>query len=714
MAPGVAKSFIKELHKAMSIRFPEGNKELSKADQNNGLLNNDGIKAELKKIREKERLILHKVDDIKSLIATRYCKPLDEEDIDSIIEIAISLTEDDTHQAMEAVVHNLNSMHSRAGAQVPFSSLNYGTDTSLEGRMVTRNILKATDEGLGNGETPIFPISIFKLKAGVSVNKEDPNYDLFKLACRVSARRLFPNFSNLDAPYNLQFYKEGNINTEVAYMGCAAGHERITYRLNNEEIEWCFEDIWDELAKTYEVKKYGISEYMEIPDMTILDDSSNHSFVKCKKIIRNPNKNNWKQITVLASGGSTEMITVTVTADHPFPVAGKGRVLTKDIEKGDHLALASNLEPAMVIAISDIDVNNTDMDLDYSYDVETESDRFTLSKLVSHNCRTRVIGNNYDPTREITTSRGNLSWTSINLPRLGIRANHDVNKFFEMLNDMMELIHRQLLARFETQCRKHPRNYPFLMGQGVWLDSDKLGPDDDIRDVLKHGTLAVGFIGLAECLKALTGAHHGESEDSQKLGLKIIQFMRNKTDAWQKAEGMNYSVIATPAEGLSGRFVAIDKKKYGIIPGVTDRNYYTNSFHVPVHYQINAFRKINLEAPYHEICNGGHITYIELDGDPLKNLDAFEKVVKYMYDAGIGYGAVNHPVDRDEVCGYTGIIEDVCPRCGRRDGEPMTLEMWHKIKGYAGAPNASTCGTCGNPEEEADRISNPLTISGDK
>lgn len=1128
MAPGVAKSFVKELHKVMSIRYPECNGELSRVDKNNGLLNNEGIKHELKKIRAEHRLILDKVDEIKQLIATRYCKHLEEEDIEYLIDAAIELTDDDTHQAMEAVVHNLNSMHclpyyeriwvldtkdnsfktweigklveefeehrfkvvslnrntgeaefkyivaaqrqdnhrnlvtiknnqgakvtvtdnhklmtldgldivkklpseteltlsprfihtpqvnndiclenygtvrvdspylenhvfiseefaelmgyymadgsllgktgticftvcekvksdylinlvkdifnkefstqityydnskqgkqekdvrfgigrhlarmiadkfgrvgkekhipieimfatdniksaflkayfacdgrrnanyselsstnkdlqeqvafmlmslggsphfcnrdtrsgfdgspsniyslslsgydsflvgikdeiktkfsipkydlsmipkisdiqrnrnlmyheldefiqtgkiagcehilnifankivskeegnsgdiyvydisvednenfltaegiyvsnSRAGAQVPFSSLNYGTDISPEGRMVIRNILKATEEGLGNGETPIFPISIFKLKAGVSVNKEDPNYDLFKLACRVSAKRLFPNFSNLDAPYNLQFYKEGDINTEVAYMGCAAGHERITYRLNGEEVEWCFEDIWDDLAKTYPVKKYDISEYMEIPDMEILDDSSNHSFVKCKKIIRNPNKNNWKQITVLTSGASLDMITVTVTADHPFPVAGKGRVLTKDLEQGDYLALASDLSPAQIVTISDIDVNSTNLDLEYSYDVETESDRFTLSKLVSHNCRTRVIDNHYDPTHKITTSRGNLSWTSINLPRLGIKANHDIDKFFRMLDEKMELIHTQLLARFEVQCRKHPRNYPFLMEQGVWLDSDKLNPDDDITGVLKHGTLAVGFIGLAECLKALTGQHHGESEESQRLGLRIIGYMRQKTDAWQAAEHMNYSVIATPAEGISGRFTAIDKKKYGIIPGVTDRNYYTNSFHVPVYFNISAFRKINLEAPYHDICNGGHITYIELDGDPSKNLEAFEKVVRYMYDAGIGYGAVNHPVDRDPICNYTGIIDDVCPRCGRREGEPMTMEMWQKIKGYVGVPDASNCGTCGNPDEEADRIPNPIypiLIPGDR
>lgn len=414
--------------------------------------------------------------------------------------------------------------------------------------MVSKNLLIATEEGLGNGETPIFPISIFKLKEGVSYNPEDPNYDLFKLACSVSAKRLFPNFSNLDAPYNLQYYHKDDVNTEVAYMGC----------------------------------------------------------------------------------------------------------------------------------------------------------------------RTRVMANVYNPSYEKTSGRGNLSFTSINLPRLGIRAHGSIDRFFKLLDEILELVHHQLLARFKVQCRKHPRNFPFLMGQGVWIDSDKLGLDDDMTEILKNGTLTVGFIGLAECLKALIGVHHGESEEAQQLGLKIIGHMREMTDKWSQVEHMNYSLIATPAEGLAGRFIRIDKKKYGIIPGVTDRDYYTNSMHVPVYYPINAFKKINIEAPYHALCNGGHITYIELDGDPTKNLDAFMKVVRYMHDAGIGYGAINHPVDRDPICGYQGIIDDVCPRCGRKEGEPMTEEMWQKIKGYPSWANAGHCGTCGDPYEEADRTPNSLTISGDK
>lgn len=382
--------------------------------------------------------------------------------------------------------------------------------------MASFNLLRATEEGLGNGETPIFPISIFKEKAGISYNPGDPNYDLWERACEVSAKRLFPNFSNLDAPYNLAYYKEGDIDTEVAYMGC----------------------------------------------------------------------------------------------------------------------------------------------------------------------RTRVVANVYDPSYEKVTGRGNLSFTSINLPRLGIKANGNISEFFNMLDNMMELVHKQLYERFLVQCRKHPRNYPFLMGQGVWHGSEYLGPDDDISEILKNGSLTTGFIGLAECLKALIGKHHGESAEAQELGLEIISFMRKKCDSWAQAEKMNYTLIATPAEGLSGRFVRIDRKKFGEIPGVTDRDYYTNSFHVPVYYNISAFRKIDLEAPYHALCNGGHISYIEMDGDPSKNIEAFKKIVRYMHDKGIGYGAINHPVDRDPICGYRGIIGDVCPRCGRRSGEPMTEEMWIKLKGY--------------------------------
>lgn len=430
---------------------------------------------------------------------------------------AYNETDRATYQAMEALIHNLNTMNSRAGAQTPFSSINYGTDTSAEGRMVIKNILLANEKGLGNGETPIFPIHIFKVKEGVNFNKTDPNYDLFRLACKVSAKRLFPNFSFIDAPFNLPYYKKGDYNTEIAYMGC----------------------------------------------------------------------------------------------------------------------------------------------------------------------RTRVMANVYDPSREIVTGRGNLSFTSINLPRLAIESQGNIDTFFNKLDYYLNLCIEQLKARFKIQCQKTVKNFPFLMGQGVWIDSEKLSKEDTLEEVLKHGTLSVGFIGLAEALKSLIGVHHGESAEAQQLGLKIVSHMRERMDREAEVTHLNFSLLATPAEGLSGRFVKLDAKKYGIIEGVTDRDYYTNSFHVPVYCPISAFKKINLEAPYHALTNGGHISYVELDGDPTNNVDAFEKVIRYMKEQGIGYGSINHPVDRDPICGYTGIIGETCPYCGRSekvDGIPF--ERIRRITGY--------------------------------
>ena len=428
-------------------------------------------------------------------------------------DVAYKKTDRTTYQAMEAFIHNLNTMHSRAGAQVPFSSINFGTDTSPEGRMVMKNYLLATDAGLGNHETPIFPISIFKLKEGVNYNKEDPNYDLFRLSCEVSAKRLFPNFSFIDSPFNLEGYDPNNYETEVGYMGC----------------------------------------------------------------------------------------------------------------------------------------------------------------------RTRVLGNHVDPSKAITPGRGNLSFTSINLPRLGIKhgivsGKTDLDGFFKELGELEDLVKDELLERFEYQCTKHVYNFPFLLGQGVWIDSEKLKPGDRLRKVLKHGTLTVGFIGLAECLKALIGKHHGESEEAQKLGFKIVKFMRDKVDEYSEKYNLNFSLIATPAEGLSGRFTNMDKAIYGKIKGVTDREYYTNSFHVPVYYNISIVDKLKIEGPYHALTNGGHISYVELDGDTAMNVDAFEKIIRLMHDNKMGYGAINHPVDRDPVCGYTGVIGDYCPGCGRKEYEDVPIE----------------------------------------
>ncbi|MCL1808469.1 MAG: anaerobic ribonucleoside triphosphate reductase [Clostridiales bacterium] len=448
-----------------------------------------------------------------------------------------------TYQAMEAFVHNLNTMHSRAGAQIPFSSINYGTDTSPEGRLVIENILLATEAGLGNGETAIFPIHIFKVKEGVTFNPEDPNYDLFKLACRVSAKRLYPNFSFIDAPYNLKFYVPGDVDTEVAYMGC----------------------------------------------------------------------------------------------------------------------------------------------------------------------RTRVIANVHDADRQVVGGRGNLSFTSINLPRIAINANGNTDLFFDELDRKITLVIDQLLERYEIQASKKVKNFPFLMGQGIWMDADKLGPEDSVGEILKHGTLTMGFIGLAECLKCLIGSHHGETQEAQNLGLNIIGYMRKRLDEAAAEKGFNFTLIATPAEGLAGRFVRIDKKKYGTIDGVTDKEYYTNSFHIPVYYNISAFEKIRLEAPYHALTNAGHITYVELDGDPCKNLDAFEKIVRFMKESGVGYGSINHPVDRDPVCGYTGVIDNECPSCHRKEEDDgIKFERIRRITGYL----VGTVDRFNNAKryEEKDRVKHTVAL----
>lgn len=432
-----------------------------------------------------------------------------------IMEYASKKTVRDTYQAMEGFIHNLNTMHSRAGAQVPFSSINYGTDTSWEGRLAIEQLLLATEAGLGHGETPIFPIQIFRVKEGVNYDPEDPNYDLFKLAMRVSAKRLFPNFAFIDAPFNLQYYKPGHPETEVAYMGC----------------------------------------------------------------------------------------------------------------------------------------------------------------------RTRVMGNIYDPSREIAPGRGNLSFTSINLPRLGIESKGDVLIFFNKLDDLLDATMQQLLDRYKIQASRVARNFPFLMGEGIWMDSDGLSPDDKVGEVLKHGTLSIGFCGLAECLVALIGCHHGENEAAQNLGLRTVRYIRAYCNRKSEELGMNVTCLATPAESLAGRLLRSDRERYGIIPGVTDHEYYTNSFHVPVYYNISALEKIDIEAPYHALTNAGHISYVELDGDPTKNLAAFERVVRHMKEAGIGYGSINHPVDRDPVCGYNGIINDTCPKCGRKEGD-QPFERIRRITGY--------------------------------
>jgi len=493
MAPGVNKSFRKALKRNLA-KYNEFSDKAVKIDIPDTLDYGDDKAAKKLKIPEK------------------------------VVKVSNEDVERDTLQAMEGFIHNLNTMHSRAGAQVPFTSINFGTDTSPAGRLVSLCLLDATENGLGHGETPIFPISILKVKEGVNYNPEDPNYDIFKRSMEVSAKRLFPNFVFIDAPFNLEGYVPGDYRTEIATMGC----------------------------------------------------------------------------------------------------------------------------------------------------------------------RTRVYGSIFPESNHITTGRGNLSFTTVNLVRLGIkygiatgeREEADWTGFFRDLDDKMDLVRDELLERYEFQANQHVRNFPFLMGQGNWIGSEKLGWNDTLRDVIKHGTLSIGFIGLAECLVAMTGKHHGEDEESRELGLDIITHMRERCDMYSKKYKLNFTLLATPAEGIAGRFTKIDRKEYGKIKGVTDRDFYTNSFHVPVYYPISAFDKIEIEAPYHALCNAGHITYIELDGDPTQNIAAFEAVIRKMKESGIGYGSVNHPVDRDPVCGYSGIIAgDRCPACGRQEGD-VPFERLRRITGY--------------------------------
>lgn len=522
MAPGVLKTFRKSLI---------GNTSKLMEFIANNVPDKSLIKEVFEKTEKKYKLVypglsVDFLNELKKNLMSDLKIRVSLENLKKIVLVSRNDTEEQTRQAMEGLVHNLNTMHSRAGAQVPFTSLNFGTDITPEGRLVSKAFLEATMNGLGKKETPIFPISIFKVKQGVNYNAGDPNYDLFRQAMEVSSKRLFPNFVFVDAPFNLQYYRLGDYRTEIATMGC----------------------------------------------------------------------------------------------------------------------------------------------------------------------RTRVFSSVFPESDGIVTGRGNCSYTTINLPRIGIKHGivwegktvADWDGFYNELTERIDLVVDQLKDRFDFQSERRVKNFPFLMGQGNWMDSKKLGPNDKLREVIKHGTLSVGFIGLAETLVAMIGKHQGESSEAQKLGLEIIGFMRKKCDELMKKYKLNFSLLATPAEGLSGRFTKMDKKEFGLIKGVNDREFYTNSFHVPVYYQIGAFEKIEIEAPYHEICNAGHITYVELDGDLSNNIEAFESIIRKMKESGIGYGSINHPVDRDPVCGFSGVIQgDICPSCGRKEFDNgFGFERLRRITGY--------------------------------
>ncbi len=465
MAPGVLKTFKKQFKQIVFDYL-----ELTDFDK---FIAVNGIEREIEKINTIEF-------DIS--IFDKYCR--ESEELKRMFRIcyekAMQKTDNATYQAMEAFIHNLNTIRTRAGASVPFSSINFGTDTSPEGRIVTKNFLKATEAGLGNHETAIFPISIFKIKEGVNYSKTDPNYDLLELACKVSVKRMLPRFSFLDAPFNKKFYKENNYDTEVAYMGNSI----------------------------------------------------------------------------------------------------------------------------------------------------------------------RVIENVVDSNKVVTSGRGNLSYTTINLPRIGIKHGNitnkkiGINEFFEELEEKLDLVKDELLERFEIQCKKNSSNFPFLLGQNIWIDSEKLKDADNLRKVLKHGTLSIGFIGLAECLKALTGENQAESEEAQLLGLKIVKFMKQKCDEYCKKYNLNFTLIATESEKISSKFVKLDRAIYGKRKGITDKEHYTNSFYIPENTKISVENKIKLEAPYHAYTNGGHITYISQSLLKENKAQDLMKLLKIMKEQEIGYASL--------------------------------------------------------------------------
>lgn len=592
---------------------------------------------------------------------------IDSDIFEKLYKRALKKTDKETYQAMEAVIHNFNTMHSRCGAQTPFSSINYGTDTSEEGRMIVKNILLATDKGLGRSETPIFPVQIFKLKKTVNTQPDSKNYDLFKLAIKTSAKRLFPNFTFCDSPFNAQYYKEGHPETEIAVMGCADKNEKITFIYKDTMYDLSFIDAFNFLKDEFGVyKKTEKSEYVKLDNVLIKD---NGSFVKCKGILRNLNVSNWVEV-------KTDSKTLILTDDHPLDIKDKGRTFVKDMKLNDEIYLVEEKTFEKITSIVKLE-RTAD-----SFDVETESDTFDLSGVHSHNCRTRVIGNTYDPDHEQVTGRGNFSFNTLNLPRLGILAKGDLKKFFTDLDNLIDDAIQQLKDRFEYIGKKHVYNFPFLMGQGLYLDSDKYNMNDEIKEILKQSSISVGFCGLAECLTALTGKHHGESQESRELGLKIIRHIRKRMDDESKKTGLSWSCFATPAESTAGTFLRKDRKIFGVIKGVTDKDYYTNSFHLPVNFKTSIVNKIDIESPYHEICNAGSITYVELDGDPNKNLSAYETIVRYAMDKNLQYFSINTQNDQCPVCGYLGIIGDECPHCGFREGSGVSVEHLKEIGIY--------------------------------
>ena len=761
LAPYVAKSYVKILNRLVSTKVEHE------------------VKLNLDDLYEKEGTLFSEVSQ--GTIMREVLKYT--EHVEYIMKEARELLYKEVRQAMQASIHNFNTLQSRAGSQTPFSSVNYGTDTSVEGRMITKATLEETDKGLANGETSIFPVQIFKVQNSKNALEGSPNYDLFKLACKVSAKRLFPNFVYQDSPYNDMYY-DGRKETEIAVMGAVRGDETVTIKCGTDiykdiRIDSAMQIIRNytkhkakkskdshefshkcgvykithisgkyyvgsskNIGRRFNEHKYSIRHYGKLGEIYFLDDYNvdNYKFevlelcdiddlwkteskyinledplvvnykdsknngnfdsfnrvlalngIKYSDIQLNERATNWNRkidsdCFIMSRGqfvpirsliinneySPLKLYEVTylknskeyklhITEDHPLATQ-RGRVRCDELKVNDCIFDCETFKKYLITSIKVTDEKC------FTYDFEVDNDMFDLSGIVSHNCRTRTIQNVHNPEQNVTSGRGNITFTTINLPRLGLLAKHDLNKFFKLFDDRIECCISQIYDRFNFISKKKVYNFPFLMQEGVYLDSEKLDNDDEILESLKNGTLAVGFIGLAECLKALIGKHQGESQEAQELGLKIIQHLRDRMDLESKNSKLTWGCFATPAEGLSSRFTKIDQKKFGKIEGVTDRKYYTNSFHVPVYYNTSIVHKIDVEAPYHEICNAGSISYVEMDGDLTKNVEAFEKVVQYAKEKNMCYFSINHPVDVCPVCGYTGVIYDECPKCGFKEG----------------------------------------------
>ena len=711
LAPYVAKSYIRHIVNYLEAHH-FGVKCMTKESLKEGFIK------PLDKYIMKNKTITDKqgkytlFDTLYQYLLDNGCEPrmfMDDNQQQCMLEYADMCTERETFQAMEATVHNLCTLASRAGAQVPFSSLNLGTCTSDEGRRVTRNLLLAVEAGLGYGETAIFPISIFKLKKGVNRDVNDPNYDLYRLALKVTAKRLFPNFLNLDAPFNLKYYKKGRPETEVTAMGALTGKSVLHVDTDDASIDIPFKNLesyllQNKLTTTTARKQFDeYTYYYDLVDGVYTRDSladDNKARIKRFMVFNDP-KLKWIIIKFAVKAMSLRHVSlftytnyIIVTSDHPLPVINEYgntvRTRADEIKVGDLLVPARN-PYAFTCEVYSIEECNEQY---IGYDIETSTDRFDTESIVSHNCRTRTIGNIHDPSKEVVTGRGNLFFTTINLPYIALEAlqctdEHDelVDIFFKKLEQRLKDVVDFSMDRFNLIAKRKAKNYPFLMGQHLYVGSENLLPDDEIREVIKHGSMTAGFIGLAETLVVLTGKHHGESYVAQELGLKIVKFMYDYMNKVAEETKLNFGIMGSPAEGCSGRLLRLTRKKFGTIPGVTDKEYFTNSFHVEVAYEISAYDKIRIEAPYHQYCPAGQISYLELNSDAVSNIDAMETLVNAMCDSGMGYFAINHPVDRDPVCGYVGYFPNgVCPRCGRKEGEGVSVSKLLSLRSYSPDP----------------------------